>query len=87
MTDSCPLVTLTPSNFQGSALHVHNSFVPAINRINEYAEIAGVKIYITSSYRKDANIAGAIVPPATKSNHMVIYELKPFEYSFSNDKT
>uniref|UniRef100_A0A914W9G4 Peptidase M15C domain-containing protein n=1 Tax=Plectus sambesii TaxID=2011161 RepID=A0A914W9G4_9BILA len=70
-TGSCALVTIAPSEFTGSALRVHNSFVPAINRINSYAKAAGVKIHITSSYRKDANVAGAIVVPATKSNHMV----------------
>jgi len=67
---TCDLVTIAPSEFTGSAMRVHKNFVAAINRINGYAKAAGVKIYVTSSYRKDANVAGAIVVPASKSNHM-----------------
>jgi len=61
---------VSPSNFVGGTARVHATFVAAVNRINDYAKAAGVKVYITSSYRKDANVAGAIVAPASKSNHM-----------------
>ena len=29
------------------------------------------KVYITSSYRKDGFVSGAIVPPAKRSNHLI----------------
>jgi len=66
-----PLQVYTNSRFMGSRLIAHVEFFPALDRINQYAEQADVKLLITSSFRRNANVAGAIVRPATMSNHMV----------------
>uniref|UniRef100_A0A914URT2 Peptidase M15C domain-containing protein n=1 Tax=Plectus sambesii TaxID=2011161 RepID=A0A914URT2_9BILA len=70
--DGCPIVNHQPSNFQGKTAQVNANFVSTIDRISSYATAAGVELYITSSFRKDTNIHGStVVPPASKSNHMV----------------
>jgi hypothetical protein len=45
-------------------------FVPALKKINQYAEDANVFVFVTSSFRTSSNVGGAIVKPATRSNHM-----------------
>jgi len=64
------LATFSGSNFQGKKLVCDVEFIPALERINQYAKENEVKIHVTSSYRKDANVKGAIVTPAKRSNHM-----------------
>ncbi len=44
--------------------------MPALDKINAYAEKADVYIHVTSSFRTSSNVGGAIVKPATRSNHM-----------------
>ena len=47
-------------------------FVPYMDRINSYAKNSNVIIYVTSSFRKKKHkLAGIIVPPSKKSNHLV----------------
>jgi len=67
----CPIRTVSYANYLGAHIEVHNDFVQHIQQINDYAGQSNVKVYITSSFRKNASVGGAIVPPATKSNHMV----------------
>lgn len=49
---------------------VDNDFAYSLDRIIGYAVSSGVRLYITSSFRKlDQKIIGAVVPPAKKSCH------------------
>ena len=67
---SCLLTDYTASNIVG-LVTADVDFVAALNRMNEYARSAEVKLLITQSVRRsDANVDGAIVPPAEKSNHL-----------------
>jgi len=66
-----PLVEFTASNFVGKKVIADNDFVAGLKRINKYAKDSAVLIHVTSSYRKDANVANAIVTPSKMSNHMV----------------
>uniref|UniRef100_A0A914VUR2 3-phosphoinositide-dependent protein kinase 1 n=1 Tax=Plectus sambesii TaxID=2011161 RepID=A0A914VUR2_9BILA len=68
---NCPIVHHSSSYFQNKVPEVHEEFVPALERIIKYAEESDVKLYITSSFRKNTDVHGAIVPPAVKSNHLV----------------
>ena len=65
-----PLVLFEASRFQGNPCRADVEFVPALNKINMYAEQADVFIHVTSSFRTSSNVKGAIVKPATRSNHM-----------------
>ena len=69
--NSNPLVEFTASNFVGVRVVSDKDFVPALKRINEFAKKSDVLIHVVSAYRKDANVANAIVTPSKMSNHMV----------------
>ncbi len=68
--DESPLVLYEGSRFQGKPCRADKTFVPALDKINAYAEKADVYIHVTSSFRTSSNVGGAIVKPATRSNHM-----------------
>ncbi|HEV8082663.1 MAG TPA: peptidoglycan-binding protein [Chitinophagaceae bacterium] len=68
--DESPLVLFEASRFKGQPCRADTSFLPALKKINGYAEQADVFIYVTSSFRTSSNVGGAIVKPATRSNHM-----------------
>ncbi|MPR35932.1 M15 family metallopeptidase [Salmonirosea aquatica] len=86
-----PLVLFEASRFQGKPCRADVLFVPMLTKINRYAEQADVFVHVTSSFRTSSNVAGAIVKPATRSNHMaghaidmnVIYDNKR---QFANSK-
>lgn len=65
-----PLVLFEGSRFRGKPCRIDIDFVPALEKINAYAEQAGVFIHVTSAFRTSSNVKGAIVKPATRSNHM-----------------
>ncbi|MFT7605640.1 MAG: hypothetical protein ACI8VT_003237 [Saprospiraceae bacterium] len=65
-----PLVLFQGSRFQGKPCRADVQFVPMLEKINTYAEQADVFIHVTSSFRTTSNVKGAIVKPATHSNHM-----------------
>jgi hypothetical protein len=47
-------------------------FFPLLDRLNDFAGACGVEIHVVSSFREpDRAPSGAIVPPATRSNHFV----------------
>jgi hypothetical protein len=58
------------SNFQGNCT-VDEDFIPVLTKINEIAIKHNMIVIITSSFRKDTNVKGAIVPPAKMSNHLI----------------
>jgi peptidoglycan hydrolase-like protein with peptidoglycan-binding domain len=65
-----PLVYFEGSRFRGKPCRADVEFIPSLESINTYAEKANVYVYITSSFRTSSNVNGAIVKPATRSNHM-----------------
>ena len=65
-----PLVLYEGSRFRGSPCRADIQFVPLLDKINNYATQAGVFVHVTSSFRTSSNVNGAIVKPATFSNHM-----------------
>ncbi|WP_052752929.1 peptidoglycan-binding domain-containing protein [Kordia zhangzhouensis] len=65
-----PLVLFQGSRFSGKPCRADELFVPALEKINGYAEQADVIIHVTSSFRTTTNVQGAIVKPATFSNHL-----------------
>lgn len=64
-----PLVYFEGSRFHGQC-RADVEFVPTLMKINSYAEEANVFLAITSSFRTTTNVNGAIVKPATRSNHL-----------------
>lgn len=65
-----PLVLFEGSRFRGKSCRADVEFIASLEKINTYAENANVYVYITSSFRTSTNVNGAIVKPATRSNHM-----------------
>jgi len=68
--EDSPMVLFEASRFRGQPCRVDAQFVQALNKVNAHAEKAGVFVFVTSSFRTSSNVAGAIVKPATRSNHM-----------------
>jgi len=68
--DDSPLVLFEGSRFMGKPCRADIEFVPMLEKINAYAEQANVHIVVTSSFRTTTNVKGAIVKPATYSNHL-----------------
>ena len=71
------------SNFQGNCV-VDEDFIPTLEKINNLAIKHNIIIIVTSSYRKDANVRGAIVTPSKKSNHMIGQAI---DFNLKNSKT
>ena len=69
-SEHSPLVLFEASRFMGKPCQSDEQFVPMLRKINQFAEQANVFIHVTSSFRTSSNVAGAIVKPATRSNHM-----------------
>lgn len=65
-----PLVLFQGSRFLGKPCRADIQFIPSLEKVNKYAEEANVQVYVTSSFRTSTNVQGAIVKPATFSNHM-----------------
>ncbi|WP_452602375.1 M15 family metallopeptidase [Pontimicrobium sp. MEBiC06410] len=65
-----PLVLYQGSRFIGKPCRADVEFVTALEKVNTYAKQADVYIYVTSSFRTTTNVQGAIVKPATFSNHL-----------------
>jgi peptidoglycan hydrolase-like protein with peptidoglycan-binding domain len=65
-----PLILYEASRFRGQPCRADKLFLPVLEKINGYAEQADVFIHVTSSFRTSSNVGGAIVKPATRSNHM-----------------
>ena len=60
----------TASNFKGECT-IGDDFEPTALKMNEIAQKYNITVHVNSSYRPDANVKGAIVKPATHSNHMI----------------
>lgn len=53
----------TASNFKGECL-CDEDFIPLLEKMNSIAVTHQITVIVISSYRKDANVVGAIVTPA-----------------------
>jgi hypothetical protein len=70
--DQCVIKTYSNTQFIGKELRVDTDFMPHLDRLNQHALDCKVKIYVTSSAREPGrSVSGAIVPPASRSNHLV----------------
>lgn len=58
------------SNFLGICT-IDEDFETSLIKMNDIAKKYGITVIVNSSFRKTANVQGAIVKPATHSNHMV----------------
>lgn len=65
------LTVFTDTHFIGKKVVANQHFLPALRRVNQYAQESHVKVYVTSSFRPTSHVNGAIVAPATFSNHMI----------------
>jgi peptidoglycan hydrolase-like protein with peptidoglycan-binding domain len=65
-----PLVLYQGSRFRGKPCRADVQFIPSLEKVNQYATDADVYIFVTSSFRTSTNVNGAIVKPATFSNHL-----------------
>lgn len=66
------LVTFTASQFVGKEVRVDRDFMPALEKINQYATTCAVKVWVTSAIRNlNDQVNGAIVPPASNSCHHI----------------
>lgn len=55
---------------------MHVNFQPYLQRVSQLATNCNAKVYVTSSFRRPgAPISGAVVPPASSSNHFVGYAI------------
>ena len=63
--------TFKGKNFTGKVVECHKDFIPYLQKMDVKAGELGLKIFVTSSLRHDANVKGAIVTPSKMSNHMV----------------
>jgi hypothetical protein len=66
------LKSFSGSQFIGKPVLADVEFLPYLEQINQLALKGGFQIYVTSSARQQGvSVSGAIVPPASRSNHLV----------------
>ena len=71
-SDTCVITQLSQPRFEGKALFADEDFLPCLDRIAAFAEQCDVFVHVTSSAREpNRTVRGAIVPPASRSNHMI----------------
>jgi hypothetical protein len=68
---TCALTTYTGSNFVGDTVTADVEFVDSLTAINQHAVDNDVQVHVTDSFRAaGTTVSGAIVTPATNSNHL-----------------
>ena len=72
--EDSPLILYQGSRFSGKPCRADVQFLPSLEKINTYAEEANVIIHVSSSFRTTTNVRGAIVKPATFSNHLAMFD-------------
>ncbi len=70
------------TNFVGIC-KIHSDFKHKMDQVNEIAKKEEFFIIVTSSYRETNKVKGAIVKPATRSNHMIGHAI---DFNLSKDK-
>jgi hypothetical protein len=69
---ACEIRIYRNDRFTGNELRADTDFFTSLDRLNQFAAACGVEIFVTSSTREPGrSVAGAIVPPATRSNHLI----------------
>lgn len=69
---ACDIRIYRNDRYVGSELRADVDFFPFLDRLGQFAAECNVEIFVTSSTREPGRtVAGAIVPPATRSNHLV----------------
>lgn len=57
--------------FTGKSCTINEDFEHLLVLMGDIAILNGLRIYVTSSFRVDSDVKGAIVTPAKMSNHMI----------------
>jgi len=70
-TGSCQLMRYSHPRLINKVPIIDVQFRPTMDKLVRFAEECRLKIYVTSDFRTNTNVAGAIVTPAQYSNHMV----------------
>jgi hypothetical protein len=69
---ACDIRIYRNDRYSGNELRADADFFPSLDRLNQFAKDCDVEIFVTSSTREPGRtVAGAIVPPASRSNHLV----------------
>jgi hypothetical protein len=72
VSPACDIRIYRNDRYTGNELRADFDFFTSLDRLNRFAADCGVEIFVTSSTREPGRtVAGAIVPPATRSNHLV----------------
>ena len=64
------MINFKASNFKGDCF-IDEDFKPYLDKMNNVLINHNMVCIVTSSFRKDTNVKGAIVKPAAMSNHMI----------------
>lgn len=68
---ACPLQEFTAANFIGDPVWADVEFFDTLTAIHGAAGEAGVKVFVTNSFRTaNQTLQGVVVPPADRSNHL-----------------
>ncbi|NIR32263.1 MAG: SH3 domain-containing protein [Gammaproteobacteria bacterium] len=71
-SDVCDIRRYRNDRFIGEELRADLDFFSCLDRLNQFAGESDVEIFVTSSTREpERKVSGAIVPPASRSNHLV----------------
>ncbi len=71
-SSACDIRRYRNDRFIGNELRADADFFAALDRLNAFATQCDVEIFVTSSTREpDREVSGAIVAPASRSNHLV----------------
>jgi hypothetical protein len=71
-SDMCIIGRYLNTQFIGKEIRADRDFFPCLDRLNKYASDCDVEIFVTSSTREPGrSVSGAIVTPASRSNHLV----------------
>jgi len=68
---SCQLMKYSHPRLINKVPVIDVQFKPTMDKLVRFAADCRLKIYVTSHFRTNTNVAGAIVTPAQYSNHMV----------------
>lgn len=73
---STELAVFGGSQFVGKPVITDRDFIPELLKINRFALDCGLQVHVTSSVRRQGVAVGnSIVPPASRSNHLIGHAL------------
>ena len=72
LSEICDIRIYRNTRFIGAELRADADFFPSLDLLNQFATACNLEIFVTSSTREPGRkVDGAIVKPATRSNHLV----------------